>query len=270
MFAYIIIIFITIVVIIIIDTITIICKIAYVMYITTLCNLYILSGDICIYNYNYHLHSIICYIILLSTLMRRIKTKTLPGFPLHIRVSQVYQDLPIIDDNIHDDSSHDDSSHDDSSHDDNEGSNGQTIITPVDYIIQNNFYRKSILQQIAKIENNEINDHYSDDKLINEDSNDKNDKRLNVEDEVELLQSLYDMLEDDNIIHARAVKVLKELGFTAKYREMDMRQMSGGWRMKVSIACALVEEPDLLLLDEPTNHLDLEGIQWLTQYLTGR
>ena len=209
--------------------------------------------------------TIICYFILLSTLMRRIKTKTLPGFPLHIRVSQVHQDLPIIDDN-----SHDDSSHDDISHEDIEGSNGRTIITPVDYIIQNNFYRKSILQQIAKIENNEINDHYSDDKLINEDSNDKNDKRLNVEDEVELLQSLYDMLEDDNIIHARAVKVLKELGFTAKYREMDMRQMSGGWRMKVSIACALVEEPDLLLLDEPTNHLDLEGIQWLTQYLTGK
>ena len=98
--------------------------------------------------------TIICYIILLSTLMRRIKTKTLPGFPLHMRVSQVHQDLPIIDDN-----SHDDSSHDDISHEDIEGSNGRTIITPVDYIIQNNFYRKSILQQIAKIENNEINDH---------------------------------------------------------------------------------------------------------------
>ena len=197
--------------------------------------------------------------------MRRIKTKTLPGFPLHIRVSQVQQDLPIIDDS-HDGSG--EGSHDGSG----EGSDGRTIITPVDYIIQNNFYRKSILQQIAKIENNEDNndDHYNDDddKLSNEHSN--NNKRVDVvEDEIELLQSLYDMLEDENIIHARAVKVLKELGFTAKYREMDMRQMSGGWRMKVSIACALVEEPDLLLLDEPTNHLDLEGIQWLTQYLTG-
>ena len=176
------------------------------------------------------------------------------------------QDLPIIDD-----------SHDGSGEGSNDGSgegiDGRTIITPVDYIIQNNFYRKSILQQIAKIENNEDNndDHYNDDddKLSNEHSN--NNRRVDVvEDEIELLQSLYDMLEDDNIIHARAVKVLKELGFTAKYREMDMRQMSGGWRMKVSIACALVEEPDLLLLDEPTNHLDLEGIQWLTQYLTGR
>jgi ABC-type dipeptide/oligopeptide/nickel transport system ATPase component len=215
--------------------------------------------------------TIICYIILFSTLMRRIKTKTLPGFPLHIRVSQVHQDLPIIDDKSHD-QSHNDDSHDDShdSREEIEESNGRSILTPVDYIIQNNFYRKSILQQIAKIENNEINDHDSDDKLTNEDSNEKNDNRFNVEDEIEILQSLYDMLEDDNIIHARAVKILKELGFTAKYREMDMRQMSGGWRMKVSIACALVEEPDLLLLDEPTNHLDLEGIQWLTQYLTGR
>lgn len=59
------------------------------------------------------------------------------------------------------------------------------------------------------------------------------------------------------------------LGFTEKRRSMPMNNMSGGWKMRTSIACALAQQPDILLLDEPTNHLDMEGVEWLKSYVNG-
>ena len=59
--------------------------------------------------------------------------------------------------------------------------------------------------------------------------------------------------------------LLREMAFADLQQTVD--SLSGGWRKRLAVACALIREPDLLLMDEPTNHLDLEGILWLEDLL---
>ncbi|MDX8379809.1 MAG: ATP-binding cassette domain-containing protein [Gallionella sp.] len=66
---------------------------------------------------------------------------------------------------------------------------------------------------------------------------------------------------------ARAAQLLSGLGFDTQSLERTVSSFSGGWRMRLNLARALMHRADLLLLDEPTNHLDLEAILWLEQYL---
>jgi ATP-binding cassette subfamily F protein 3 len=66
---------------------------------------------------------------------------------------------------------------------------------------------------------------------------------------------------------ARAAQLLNGLGFANDSLQRTVASFSGGWRMRLNLARALMHRADLLLLDEPTNHLDLEAILWLEQYL---
>jgi len=72
---------------------------------------------------------------------------------------------------------------------------------------------------------------------------------------------------DPDTFEPRACELLHGLGFTKAMMNKFTKDMSGGWRMRVSLAQALFVEPMLLLLDEPTNHLDLGACVWLEEYL---
>ena len=67
----------------------------------------------------------------------------------------------------------------------------------------------------------------------------------------------------------RAASLLAGLGFSNGDLERRVAEFSGGWRMRLNLARALMSRADLLLLDEPTNHLDLDAVLWLEKWLAG-
>jgi ATP-binding cassette subfamily F protein 3 len=75
-----------------------------------------------------------------------------------------------------------------------------------------------------------------------------------------------------DVIHAysipsRAAELLHGLGFSQHQLTTAVKDFSGGWRMRLNLAQALISRADLLLLDEPTNHLDLDAVIWLQKWL---
>ena len=68
---------------------------------------------------------------------------------------------------------------------------------------------------------------------------------------------------------ARSGRLLHGLGFAPEEHERAVAEFSGGWRVRLNLAAALMCRSDLLLLDEPTNHLDLDAVLWLQDYLRG-
>ena len=72
---------------------------------------------------------------------------------------------------------------------------------------------------------------------------------------------------DGYAAHARAARLLHGLGFSPETHGAPIDAFSGGWRMRLNLAAALMRRCDVLLLDEPTNHLDLDAVLWLQGYL---
>ena len=76
----------------------------------------------------------------------------------------------------------------------------------------------------------------------------------------------YDTL-DGYTARARAARLLDGLGFSVQIQENPVGSFSGGWRMRLNLAQALMSRAELMLLDEPTNHLDLDALLWFEQWL---
>jgi ATP-binding cassette, subfamily F, member 3 len=83
------------------------------------------------------------------------------------------------------------------------------------------------------------------------------------------LAMLHDRLQhiDGYSARSRAAALLHGLGFEADSQLAPVASFSGGWRMRLNLARALIARSDLLLLDEPTNHLDLDAVLWLERWL---
>ncbi|KAK3244875.1 hypothetical protein CYMTET_45535 [Cymbomonas tetramitiformis] len=66
---------------------------------------------------------------------------------------------------------------------------------------------------------------------------------------------------------AECTSVLNQVGFEPQMQAGPVTELSGGWRMKLAIARAMLQKADILMLDEPTNHLDVSAVDWLIAYL---
>ena len=94
-------------------------------------------------------------------------------------------------------------------------------------------------------------------------------KTAEEKDDGEALAHLYSDMEaiEGYTANSRAATLLNGLGFTTEQEKSEVKQFSGGWRMRLNLAQALMCRSDILLLDEPTNHLDLDAVIWLETWL---
>lgn len=167
-----------------------------------------------------------------TTLIRHVSEYLLPGMPRHLRIVHVAQHADVASD------------------------------SPVlEHVVASDEEKAYLESEVARIEailegGGEEEDEGKDD--------DVDTDALNTE-----LERLEQRLEDIDARRAetRASAILSGLGFTAAMQKSNIQSLSGGWRQRVALACALFVAPDILMLDEPTNHLDFPSVTWLTHYL---
>jgi elongation factor 3 len=83
--------------------------------------------------------------------------------------------------------------------------------------------------------------------------------------------SVFDFVRKDDMTQdvpeAEVIQTFESVGFNDEMRAKAVGSLSGGWKMKLELARAMMVHADILLLDEPTNHLDVKNVKWLEDYL---
>jgi elongation factor 3 len=73
-----------------------------------------------------------------------------------------------------------------------------------------------------------------------------------------------------SVTREQIIEALEKVGFTSTMQSASVGSLSGGWKMKLELARAMLMNADILLLDEPTNHLDVTNVKWLEDYLNSQ
>jgi ATP-binding cassette subfamily F protein 3 len=124
-------------------------------------------------------------------------------------------------------------------------------LTPAQVVVAGDIERRLLLEECAELE-----------ALADEEQLDSQGQ--------ERLGEVYEGLEniESDTAERRADELLINLGFSDALRARPLEALSGGWRVRTMLACAVFARPDLLLLDEPTNHLSITAVMWLARELS--
>ena len=173
-----------------------------------------------------------CTVLGKTTLLRQLSAYKVPGFPAYLRVQHVEQEI------VGDD------------------------VTVIESVLNADVERQMLIDEEKRLtaEKKEKGEDVKEAAAATAASGNSEDR----------LSDIYQRLNEIDAwtAEARASTICAGLGFTPHMLTMRTKELSGGWRMRVSLASALLVNPDILLLDEPTNHLDFPAVLWLTNYLT--
>ena len=188
-----------------------------------------------------------------STLLRRIAAGALPGFPPHLTVSYLAQEpkAPMGE---------------------------AALLSSLDTLVLGACRKRRVMLEMEREtleaalaaggwgtteteEGGRINDTEEKEEETEYDEGVIAERLGEVDDELESISAA------NGAAQERCYKMLQELGFSERHIHAQVGTLSGGWRMRVELAAALIAQADVLLLDEPTNHLDLKGVLWLESKL---